>query len=90
VHDGYGVVYDSEAQVVSHMKDFPHASTQSFNTKQAAEDMIRDQLHSTVTNWDHLSSLIAREFVELNEPTYLVDSGCSCSPRPASSLKTEK
>jgi len=89
VHDGYGVVYNSEAQVVSHMKDFPHASTQSFNTKQAAEDMIRDQLHSTVTNWDHLSSIIAREFVELNESTYLADSGCSYSPCPASSLKNK-
>jgi hypothetical protein len=48
--------------------------------------MIRDQLLSTVTNWDHLSSLIARE---LNEPTYIIDSDCSYSPCPASSLKTE-
>jgi hypothetical protein len=90
VHDGYGVVYDSEAQVVSHMKDFPHASTQSFNTKQAAEDMIRDQLHSTVTNWDHLSSIIAREFVELNETTYRMDSGCTESPWQDASLKQNK
>jgi len=89
VHDGYGVVYDSEAQVVSHLKDFPHASTQSFNTKQAAEDMIRDQLLSTVTNWDHVSSLIAHEFVELNQPTYLVDSGCSMSPSQDAPLTTK-
>ena len=31
MHHRYGVVYDSDAPVVSHMKDFPHALTRSFN-----------------------------------------------------------